>query len=103
MKKQNEKLIRDKIPQIAKSNGSDIDFRVADSSEYWEFLKRKLKEECNEYLESEELEELADILEVIDAIVFHKSIDLNQLQALKFKKHKKRGGFKKRFIMKGVS
>ena len=100
-KNSKDKLIRDKIPEIAKDSGRNMDYYVANSDEYWVFLKKKLIEECQEFLESEETEEVADILEVIDAILYHKDINLEDLHKIKRAKLEKRGGFKNRFIMKG--
>ena len=44
-------------------------FSIVDTEQYSILLKNKLQEEVNEYIESENEEELADILEVIDAII----------------------------------
>ena len=97
------KLIRDNIPEIAKANGGTLDFYVAVSEEeYWSSLKQKLNEECLEFIDSEETEELADILEVLDAIIQYKLINPEDLQKIKKGKHDKRGGFTKRLIMKGL-
>lgn len=93
------KLIRDKIPEhIAQCGGSAIT-HIADEAEYWEKLKGKLQEEVREFLDSEESEELADIMEVIDAICAHLGIDPDDLQKIKTKKAQERGGFTKRIIL----
>ena len=62
------KLIRDKIPDIIKSNGHTSEIHIANNKEYWEKLKRKLIEESMEFLKDENQEEIADILEVIKTI-----------------------------------
>ena len=84
------KLVRDKIPEIIKSKGEKIKIRIADDKEYWEELKKKLKEEVDEFISSEEPEELADIYEVLHAIYDFKKIDKKFLAELREKKAKER-------------
>jgi predicted house-cleaning noncanonical NTP pyrophosphatase (MazG superfamily) len=62
-------------------------------------LKQKLKEEVEEFLKTPNKEELADILEVIYAICDFKKIEKKELEKLRKKKIKERGGFKKRIIL----
>ncbi len=93
------KLIRDKIPAIIKSQGRNSLFHIADDKEYAEKLKQKLGEEVKEFLESESPEELADILEVVDAICKYKNISQEELIKIKTKKHEARGGFDQRIIL----
>jgi predicted house-cleaning noncanonical NTP pyrophosphatase (MazG superfamily) len=60
-----DKLVRDKIPNIIEENDEKPVYYVADDEEYRRRLNEKLKEEVDEYLESEDTEEIADILEVV--------------------------------------
>ena len=65
------KLVRDNIPEIIKSNGETPITRILDDEEYKKELERKLLEEYNEVLESsgdDRMEELADMLEVMISI-----------------------------------
>ena len=59
------KLVRDKIPQVIRAQGETPHIRVLEGPEFHDALERKLQEEAAEYLESRELTELADILEVV--------------------------------------
>jgi len=58
-----------------------------------------LKEEFDEFYESDNIEELSDIMEVIDAIAEKKGISFNKLLQIKEEKRKKRGGFEKNLIL----
>ena len=68
MKKKVIKLSRDFIPELCKKKNFAATFYVADDVEYRTRLRDKLQEEVDEYLEDNNLEELADILEVVHAL-----------------------------------
>ena len=98
MKKYN-KLIRDKIPEIINKRGGKVIIHKANSQEYWKKLKEKLLEEVKEFFKNETIEELADILEVVEAIRVFKKFDNKKVLDVKRKKLKERGGFRKRIIL----
>lgn len=93
------KLIRDKIPEIIKSRGEEVNTRIANDEEYWEKLKHKLQEEVDEYVESEDEEELVDIYEVLHAIYDFKKIDKKRLAEIRAKKAEEKGKFEKKIIL----
>ena len=62
------KLVRDKIPEIMLSKGETPITKILDNVEYIAFLEKKLDEEVAEYHNSQDIEELADILEVVYAL-----------------------------------
>lgn len=97
------KLIRDKIPQIIKESEKTAQTHIADSEEYFTALKQKLEEEVKEYSGSDDVQELADILEVIHAIVDVKQIDWNELEKIRINKDEKNGSFQKRIILDNTS
>lgn len=93
------KLVRDKIVEHIQSKGERADYYVACSLEYKEKLLKKLVEEAEEFREARSKEELADVLEVIDAILSYYEWDLADIQALKHEKKEAKGGFAKRIIL----
>jgi predicted house-cleaning noncanonical NTP pyrophosphatase (MazG superfamily) len=94
------KLVRDKIPEIiTKRGGVPVTRIAADDKEYWSKLKEKLAEEVEEFAQTEGWEEMADILEVMDAILDHMKIDKAKVMEIKAKKLEERGGFKDRIIL----
>lgn len=96
------KLIRDKIPEIIEADGKDYEVRKLQDDEYLESLNTKLQEELDEYQESGEIEELADLLEIIYAILDHKDISREELETIRKKKKKSRGGFAEKLFLIGV-
>lgn len=93
------KLVRDRIPEIIKKKGGNPKIHIADRREYYKKLKEKLNEEFKEFEKDESIEEMADILEIIDAIIDYKKFDRRKLQVIKQKKAKERGSFKKRTVL----
>jgi len=93
------KLVRDKIPEYIKNKGGVPITHIADDEEFWQKLKEKLQEEIDEFLEAESIEEMADVLEVIDAILDFKKFDKEELEKVKDKKAEGRGKFRDKIIL----
>jgi predicted house-cleaning noncanonical NTP pyrophosphatase (MazG superfamily) len=98
-----KKLVRDKIPDIIRSNGEEPIIRILDNKEYLKELNIKLQEEVNEYLESSDIEELADIMEVIIGILNAKESSYEELESIRKDKVLKRGSFNQRIYLDGVN
>lgn len=97
------KLVRDKIPEIIKSNGAkSINTRILSDEEYLIALNTKLQEELKEYLESGEVEELADLEEVLRAILDEKQTSYSEFEDIRLKKSEKRGAFKDKIFLESV-
>ena len=93
------KLVRDNIPDIIKQNNEEPITRILDDKEYLDQLNIKLTDEVKEYLDSGEIEELADIMEVILAIAKSKDVSYEQLEAIRKEKVLKRGAFDKKIFL----
>lgn len=96
------KLIRDKIPEIIENSGKKSQIYTADTEEYKKLLLKKLVEEAIEMQETPCTDELADILEVIEAI--KEAYYFNNELIAKRKEEKKvtRGAFKKQIVLEYV-
>jgi predicted house-cleaning noncanonical NTP pyrophosphatase (MazG superfamily) len=97
--KKYDKLVRDKIPNIIKKDGVKSKFHVADEKEYRQKLNEKLREEVEEFIEKPSAEEIADVLEVIEAIARINGIGIEDIKEQKLTKRSLRGGFSKRIIL----
>ncbi len=102
MKKTYNKLVRDKIPEKIEKNNEKPIIEVLDDIKYLKELKLKLSEELNEYLENGDIEELADLQEVILAILKFQDTSLEDFERIRINKALKNGSFDKRFFLKGV-
>lgn len=66
-------------------------------------LDAKLNEELAEYQESKSLEELADLLEVMQAVVEARGWSWEQLEQVRQEKAAQRGRFEKKILLKEVT
>lgn len=102
MSQRYNKLVRDKIPELIKERGSNPIIEILSDEQYKKELDIKLLEEVNEYLEDDNNEEIADILEVIMAILEYRNVSLEEIQKIRIEKRIERGGFKNKIFLKGV-
>lgn len=93
------KLVRDKIPDIMIQNGAIPKTKILNDKEYFKELNNKLLEEVKEYLDSYEIEELADIEEIIRAILSYKNTSLEDFEIICKEKAQKRGAFKNKIFL----
>ncbi|MHA2140926.1 MAG: nucleoside triphosphate pyrophosphohydrolase [Candidatus Thorarchaeota archaeon] len=94
-----EKLVRDRIPEIIKNSGSAPHVRVVSGSELDKFIRLKIVEEAQELLSSGANEEIADIFEILEALLVHRSIEGVTIEEVRLKKREERGGFEKGFVL----
>ena len=101
------KLVRDRIPEIIRRNGSECDVRRLDSNEFEQEAREKLKEELAEYLDAcnseQALEELADLLELIYCLSEHHGYTKEELESLREDKAERRGSFHEKWYLEKVS
>jgi predicted house-cleaning noncanonical NTP pyrophosphatase (MazG superfamily) len=96
------KLVRDLIPQLIEENGHEPVIRQLEDEEYFQALKDKLQEEVSEYLENEDPEELADIIEIIRAIIDYHSMTYDELEDTRETKKQQRGSFSERIFLEEI-
>ena len=96
------KLVRDRIPEIIEAYGKTCVYATLSNEDYIALLAQKLNEELAEYQESKSLEELADLLEVMQAVVKARGWTAEDLERVRAKKAAKRGGFEKKILLKEV-
>lgn len=102
MKKPINKLVRDNIPFICEQNGQVPLTKILDDKEYTSALITKLQEEVGEYLEGFDIEELADIVEVIEALAENQGSSIKEVMEIKQNKQSKNGAFKNKIYLISV-
>lgn len=96
------KLVRDRIPEIIEADGKHCSIETLSDKEYLLLLERKLDEELAEYQDSKSMEELADLLEVIQAVVKARGWTMAELERVRAEKAAERGGFDEKILLKEV-
>ena len=93
------KLVRDRIPEIIENDGRMAKTRVLENDEYRKQLNKKLQEEVREYLEDNNVEELADVVEVVYGILNSMDVTVDEFENIRNEKKVKNGGFEKRLFL----
>ncbi len=96
------KLVRDKIPEMIVNENRHPVTRVLDNDEYRVELNKKLQEEVKEYIEDNNVEELADIVEVVYGILDSMDISIEEFESVRKAKVDKRGAFKDRIYLESA-
>jgi predicted house-cleaning noncanonical NTP pyrophosphatase (MazG superfamily) len=97
------KLVRDKIPEIIEASGKTCETEILSDKEYLQVLDKKLGEELAEYYKEQNVEELADLLEVLYATAKARGYSIEELDHIRVEKQKARGGFDKKILLKAVN
>ena len=99
------KLVRDRIPEIIENDHKTCATRILDNDEYLGCLKSKLLEECHEVMDAEGEDikkEIADVLEVLEALENTLHIDHKEVLSIKKKKAHNNGAFNNKIYLKYV-
>ena len=99
---QYNKLVRDRIPEIIEASGKSCVTEILPDEEYLKMIDAKLDEELAEYHKDQNIEELADLIEVIYAAAKARGCTLEELERVRAEKAAKRGGFEKKILLKEV-
>lgn len=106
MKKIYNKLVRNYIPEIIEKDNKLFKMRILNNDEYIIELKKKLIEEAyevNEAMTKHDIsEELADVIEIIEALKDIYNIKDNEIRSIKDKKGKINGKFEDKIFLEYV-
>ena len=102
MGKEYHKLVRDRIPEIIRKSGNECEFVILSDREYRQALRQKLIEEAAEVAEAngdELVAELADLYEVIDALMLSYGISGDRILEAQAQRRETRGGFAQKIML----
>ena len=97
-----EKLVRDRIPELIEAQGEIPLAEILDDEAYIRCLDEKMREELEEYLEDGSMEELADLLEVIRAVIAACGPTWDEVESLRVGKANRNVAFEKKLYLIGV-
>lgn len=97
------KLVRDRIPEIIEASGKACVTEILSDEDYLRMIDAKLDEELAEYHKDQNVEELADLIEVIYAAAIARGYTIEQLEKVRAEKAEKRGGFQKKILLLEVT
>ena len=83
MIKKYNKLVRDRIPEIIESSGRTCVTEILSDEDYLRMLDVKLDEELAEYHADQNIEELADLMEVIRDCAVVGEYSLEELECIR--------------------
>jgi predicted house-cleaning noncanonical NTP pyrophosphatase (MazG superfamily) len=96
------KLVRDRIPDLAATNGQPLAFHQADEAEFGRRLRAKLLEEAHEAAAATTpaalLEELGDLLQVAYALAAHTGLEAAEIEAARARKARTHGAYARRIV-----
>lgn len=102
MTRKYNKLVRDRIPEIIEASGNTCITEILSDEDYLRMLDAKLDEELAEYHADQNIEELADLMEVIRACAVARGYTIEELERVRAEKAARRGGFAKKILLKKV-
>lgn len=101
--KKYNKLVRDRIPEIIQESGRFCEAEILSDEDFLKMIDAKLDEELEEYHQDQNIEELADLLEVLCTAAIARGYSIAELEKVRAKKAAERGGFSKKILLKEVS
>ena len=97
------KLVRDNIPEIIEGDGKwCLCRRVNGADEHMVWLKEKIVEEAQEFIENPSYEEAADMIEVIKAFCHLNKLEWEAALGAAERKEEERGGFYNGIVLQKV-
>ena len=102
MKKEYNKLVRDRIPEIIEEAGKNAQVFQVSGKTLQTYAFEKLREEVEEFIANPCAEEVADLMEILNFICHRSGIRDTTILAETLAKRVSRGGFEQGFVLDWV-
>jgi len=93
------KLVRDRIPEVIKSEGRNCVVRTLRDDDARKMLSEKILEEAGEFIQNPSMEEMADILEILYSLMKKHGWRPEDVERIRAEKSLKRGSFDKNVFL----
>ena len=101
------KLVRDKVPSLVTKDGGSYTLQLLSPLEHQTEITKKLMEEVQELSEAKSkehaIEELVDIVELVHAALKLHDVTVEDFEAMRIRKKKRKGGFEKGIYLNTIS
>lgn len=100
------RLVRDLVPRLVKEAGHQLAFRELAAEDQPRFLRQKVLEEAKALQDApagHEKEEIADLLEALEALIRVRGYGREELKAVKDGKRKRRGAFERCYVVEATA
>lgn len=95
-----DKLVRDRIPYIIENSGNHCEVEIVSDEIALDYLYKKLQEEVDELVEDKNIEEIADVIEVLFSIGSKYGYSEEDILNRRSEKKANSGGFKDNIVLK---
>lgn len=95
MRREYNRLVRDKVPELIQSSGRTCQSRILSDAEVLLALQDKLLEKADNFAKHPSEDEISDLFELMDAIVDKFGYEQMHIDYLRMKNRELKGGYTK--------
>lgn len=93
MKHKYNKLVRDRVPEILKSSGHQVEYKILSESQLLLALQDKLLEKAQKFAEKPTENDISDMFELMDLIIDKFEYEQMHIDYLRLKNRELQGGY----------
>lgn len=102
MKREYNKLVRDRVPEIFESSGRKVEYKILSDSQVLLALQEKLLEKAQNFAKRPSENEISDMFELMDTIIEKFQYEQMHIDYLKLKNREAKGGYTKNVYLISV-
>lgn len=102
MKREYNKLVRDRVPEIFETSGRKVEYKILSDSQVLLALQEKLLEKAQNFAKRPSENEISDMFELMDTIIEKFQYEQMHIDYLKLKNREAKGGYTKNVYLISV-